>query len=146
MARLRGTNVLNHVIRGHQAEDGYVGLKSDGYTALNTLNIDSVFSSMARTAAGLWTATLKEAQPCNLNYFNVVPQLHTGDAPYHFTLLTDTVGTTSTTNSTGATPQVIHFMFSLVSAPTVAADLPANAGFKYEVGLQLSTSYYTKVY
>lgn len=146
MSRLRGTNVLNTTIRGHQHEDGYVLVGSDGYTVKSTLVPDTLFSSFARTATGLWTATLKDPYPCNLNYFNVVPQLYTSSSPaiVFFVLLSDTVGTAGGTLSTGATPNVIHFMFANSSGS--AEDLPAGAGFKYEIGLQVSTAYYNKSY
>jgi hypothetical protein len=144
--RLRGANVLNTTIRGHQHEDGYVSVGSNGETVVNSLVQDTLFASIVNTATGLWTATLKEPPPCNLNYFNVVPQIHSGDTPavVFFQLLTDNVGTTGTTLATGSNPAVIHWKFCNSSG--TAADLPANAGFKYEIGIQISTSYYTKSY
>ncbi len=142
MARLRGTNVLNHCVRSHQADDGYVAVGSDGYTVVNSIGLDSVVSSFKRTGTGLWSCTLKEANACNLNYFDVVSQLHTGDSPsvVFFQLLSDNVGVVGTTaDIPGGTPQVIHFKFCNSSG--TAEDLPANAGFKYEIGLQVGTAY-----
>jgi len=105
--------------------------------------------NMKRTATGLWTATLREPYQCNLNYFNVVPQLYTGSNPsiVFFVLLVDTLGaTTSTPWTLGAqsNPQTITWKFCNSSG--TAEDLPANSGFKYEFGGQVSTAYYTKAY
>lgn len=149
MARLRGTNVANTTIRGHQHEDGYVAVGNDGHTVVNTLPFDGVFQSMVRTAAGLWTGTFKEAYVSNLLYFNAVPQLYTSSSPSAmlFTLLSDNVGVTGTTPSTGSNPQVVHFMFSnAASAQGTPVDLPPDGGFKYMVGLQVSSAYSVKSY
>jgi len=150
MARLRGTNVANTTIRGHQHEDGYVAVGNDGHTVVNTLAFDGVFQSMVRTATGLWTGTFKDAYISNLLYFNAVPQLYSTSTPSAmlFTLLSDNVGVTGTTPyALGSTPQVVHWMFSnAASAQGTPADLPPDAGFKYIVGLQVSSAYSIKSY
>ena len=147
MARLSGTNVQNNSTRGHQAEDGYASVGSDGYTVIGTtMQVDSVFDSFVRTGTGLWTATLKDCYWGNCQWFDVVPQIHSGDSPsvVLFQLLSDNVGSVGTTVSTGAVPQVIHWKFCNSSG--TAEDLPANAGFKYSVGLVVSSAYTKKVY
>jgi hypothetical protein len=142
MSRLHGPNVSNTTVEDHQHEDGYVLVGRDGYTVLNTLNADSVFKSFARTGVGLWTATMSEAYPCNLNYFKVLPQLHVGDSPpvVFFQLLNDNVGTLGTIY-----PQQ-RITFKFCNGSGTAEDLPANAGFKYKVGFSLASVYYTRSY
>lgn len=112
-------------------------------TYILSLPRDSVFSSFTRTGVGLWTATLKEAYPCNLNYFRVLPQLFVGSSPsvLVFQLLSDNVGV----HGTNPGDQKINFMFcNGAGTPT---DLPLGAGFKYKIGLRLSTAdYYTETY
>ena len=126
----------------------YVAVKADGYTVANSLVQDTVISSFVRTGVGLWSATLKQGYGCNLNWFDIVPVLYTSSSPAAmlFTQLGDNVGVAGTTNSVGAVPQIIKFMFSNASSPGTAADLPANAGFRYEIGLQVSSAYYKKSY
>jgi hypothetical protein len=146
MARLKGTNVLNTTIKGTQIEDGYVLVAGDGYTPTNQLVIGSVFASILRVSTGTWVATLAEGYECNLNYFNVVPELYTGSSPgiVFFKLVSDNVGTTGSTNNLGTDPQVINFQF--VSSSGTAEDLPPFAGFKYLVMLQVSSAGYTQSY
>lgn len=148
MARARGVNVMNETVRGHQHEDGYVAVSTaDGYTVVNTLCVDSVFSSIVRgPTAGLWTATTKEAYPTNLLYFNAVPTLYTSSSPaiVFFVLLSNTVGVAGTTNYNQGNPAVINFMFCNSSG--TPEDLPHGAGFVYEVGLSYSTAYYVESY
>lgn len=148
MARARGVNVMNETVRGHQHEDGYVQVsQADGYTVVNSLVVDSVFESIVRgPTAGLWTATLKEAYPTNLLYFNCVPTLYTSSSPaiVFFTLLSNNVGVAGTTNWNQGTPQVINFAFT--GSTGTPADLPHGAGFVYTIGLSYSTAYYVESY
>ena len=146
MARLKGTQQLYSTVLQHQHEDGLVVIGSNGYDAVNALPPSSVFQSLVRTGVGVWTGTFKECYPCNLNYFHVDSQLPVGSTPPVLLtqLLTDTVGVPGYTDFNGGNPQTVEFMF--VSLDGVPTDLPVGAGFKYEVGLQLSTLYYTESY
>lgn len=143
MSRLKGTNVLNTTVKGHQHEDGYVAVASDGFTVVSTLPIGTLFKSFVRTGTGLWTATLLEAPPCNLNWFDVVPVAFTGSTPAYndFVQLGDNVGTAGTTSWDGSNPAVINFMLTNGGS---AADLPPRGGFRYEIGLKMSTSDFYK--
>jgi hypothetical protein len=127
-------------------EDGYVGVGNDGYTVVTYAStsgtpVTSLIKSWQRTAAGLWTATFRHAWPTNLQWFHVDPQLARGDSPSYleYQLQEDNVGTTGTV----AGQQYAHFMFHQAG---VATDLAPHSGFKYSIGVQNSTAYYTQSY
>ena len=142
MASLHGYNQLYSTIPQHQQEDGYVCVKSDGYTVSNSLIPRTLFQSFIRTGAGLWTATLKGAYPCNAVEFTVVPVLYTSSSPA--VLIPVQLGDNVGVKGTVPLQQVFHFGFTNVSGTFV--DLPPNAGFRYKVGLQLSTANYIESY
>lgn len=145
MARLKGTNVANTTVFGHQHEDGY--WLADGYNGHTVVSLElvTVFASVTRTGTGLWQAVLLDAYPCNLNYFHVDPVLvNTSATPLHFVLFNNNVGVAGTTPSTGSTPQFINFGF--VNSSGVLTDIAVSSGMNYEIGLRVSTAYYTKNY
>jgi len=122
--------------------DTTINIQANGQNTGNTLPLTSLIKSFVHVGTGLWQCILKEAYACNLPYFEAIPQLFVGSVPpvLIYQLLSDNVGVSGTTDG----QQVINFMFCNSSG--VPTDLPANAGFKYELGLKVSTAYYTRTY
>jgi hypothetical protein len=140
MARLHGTNVQNTTVFGHQHEDGYWMVDGNNGHTVVEMNAASIIASVTRSSTGVWVATLSEVQPCNLKFFHVDPVLlSTSATPLMFVLFQNNVGVA------GATSNTITFGF--VNPTTNAlTDLAAGTGMCYQLGLQLSTAYYTKQY